>query len=70
MIEARRFNTRYAVMLVHSFNPTGSWFEEYTRFLNLVEVTAEKNMLHHLDTVDGIDLYAAWVTGDPSFLAV
>lgn len=69
MIEARRFNARYAVMLVHSFSPTGSWFEEYARFLNLFGVVAEKDTLHHLNTVDGIYLYAAWVTGDPRFLS-
>jgi len=70
MIEARRFNAQYAVMLVHSFSPTGSWFEEYARFLNLFGVTAQKDRLHHLNAVDGIDLYAAWVTGDSRFLEV
>ncbi len=70
MIEARRFNARYAIMLVHSFSPTGNWFDEYARFLRLFEVAAEKDMLHHLNTVDGIDMYAAWVTGDPRFLTM
>ena len=70
MIGARRFNARYAVMLVHSFSPTGSWFEEYARFLNLFGVTAQKDRLHHLNAVDGINLYAAWVTGDSRFLEV
>lgn len=57
-------------MLVYSFSPTGSWFEESARFLSLFGVAAEKNRLHHLNMVDGIDLYAAWATGDPRFLTV
>jgi hypothetical protein len=69
MIEARRFNARYALMLVHSFSPTASWFDEYARFASLFAVAAEKDVLHHLNTVDGVDLYAAWITGDPRFLA-
>ncbi len=68
MIEARRFNARYAVMLVHSFSPTASWFDEYARFVKLFDAVAEKNTLHHLNTVDGIDLYTGWVTGDSRFL--
>ncbi|QPC83024.1 hypothetical protein G4Y79_01215 [Phototrophicus methaneseepsis] len=68
VIEARRFNARYAIMLVHSFSPTASWFDEYARFLNLFDVVAEKNVLHHLNVVDGIDVYTVWVTGDVCFL--
>jgi hypothetical protein len=70
VIEARRFNARYAVMLVHSFSHTASWFDEYSRFLNLFDVVAEKNVLHHLHTVDGIGLYTAWITGDARFLTL
>lgn len=68
VIEAKRFNAQYAVMLVHSFSPSGSWFDEYARFLNLFDVEAEKNVLHHLNVVDGVDLYTGWVTGDARFL--
>ncbi len=70
VIEAKRFNAKYAVMLVHSFSLTGSWFAEYARFLNLFNVEAHKAHLHYLNSVDGITLYSAWVTGDPRFLAL
>jgi hypothetical protein len=70
MIEARRFNARNAVRLVHSFSPAGSWFAEYARFLALFTVAAHKDTLHYLNTVDGIELFAGWVSGDPRFLAL
>jgi len=70
MIEAQRFNAHYAVMLVHSFSPAGRWFAEYARFLALFTVAAHKDMLYPLNTVDGVELYAGWVSGDPRFLAL
>lgn len=68
MIEAGRFNARYAVMLVHSFSPNSNWYDEYARFLKLFDVKAEKNVLQYLSVVDGIELDTAWVTGDARFL--
>jgi hypothetical protein len=68
MMEAKQFNAQYAVMLVHSFSPNASWFDEYARFLQLFDVVAEKDTLQRLSVVDGIKLHTAWVTGDTRFL--
>ena len=70
VIEARTFNAPHAVMLVHSFSPAGSWFEEFARFVGLYGVAAEKDALHHLTTVAGVDLYAGWITGNARFLSM
>ena len=70
MIQARQFSARHALVLVHSFSATASWFNEYARFVSLFDVVAEKDTIHHLNTVDEVDLYATWVTGNPRFLAI
>lgn len=69
VIEARRFNAHYAVMLVHSFSKVASRrFPDYVRFLLLFAVDAEKDTLHALGTVEGVELFAGWVSGDKRFL--
>ena len=35
VIEARRFNARYAMMVVHSFSQEHRWFTDYQDFLYL-----------------------------------
>jgi hypothetical protein len=63
MIEARRFNARSAVLLVHSFSPDAAWFGDFQAFLGLFGVQAQHNQLHWLREAQGINLYAGWVQG-------
>lgn len=69
VIEAKRFNAKYAVMLVHSFSPQGTWFDAYGRFAALYGHTIVKDKLYHLISLGEIDLYSGWVTGNPKYLS-
>ena len=65
LILAARFNARYALMLVHSFSPTGKWFEDYKGFVRLFNVQdARPDQLQWLGDRDGICLFAGWASGD------
>jgi hypothetical protein len=44
-MEARRFKTDGACMIVHSFSPTKKWFAAFERFANLFSVPAGPNRL-------------------------
>lgn len=68
ILEARRFNAKYAVMLVHSFSPSHEWFADYRAFLELYDVQAERNKLYFLRDCDGIGLYSGWASGNTDFL--
>lgn len=64
MIEARRFKTDAAVMIVHSFSPTGRWFDAFARFVALFGKDAEKGRLIRIDLGRvSLPVHAAWVTG-------
>ncbi|MBX3086315.1 MAG: hypothetical protein KF716_32060 [Anaerolineae bacterium] len=67
VIEARRFNARSAVMLIHSFSETNRWFADFETFLALYGRKGKIGEPVSLKTVDGLDLYAAWVHGDEKF---
>ena len=64
VIEAKKFNASFAVILVHSFSNTNKWFEDYKLFLELYGIK-EVNVgrLYLLKTVSGIELYSGWVQG-------
>ena len=67
VIEARRFNACYAVMLIHSFSEKASRFRNYARFLELYGVEARLDTLHALGSVGDIQLFAGWVRGEQRF---
>lgn len=63
VIEARRFGGRHAVMLVHSFSVTDSWFQDFVDFANLYGARVAKGttvLAHRFD--DGLALYLGWVS--------
>jgi len=68
ILEAKRFNAKYAIMLVHSFSQGNEWFDDYRAFANLYGVNAEVNKLHYAGHVSGKKLYLGWVKGDKKFL--
>ena len=68
VIEAERFGTAQAVMLVHSFSTSNRWFEEYKAFVGLFGVIAEVGRLATVCAKDNMPLHLAWVHGDERFL--
>ncbi len=67
IIEADRFKTDEAAMIVHSFSK-GVWFEDFERFAALFGLAAvpDRLMTHVLPS--GRPLHLAWATGNTAFL--
>jgi hypothetical protein len=69
IIEAKRFNARSAVMVVHSFNQSDLWFDDYQVFLKVFDVSeASVGKLHFLTEAHGINVYSGWARGEEEFL--
>ena len=68
LIEANRFSTANALMLVHSFSQEHKWFEDYAAFAGLYGIEAELNKVHYVGKVNGKDLYLGWVVGEREYL--
>lgn len=63
IIEAQRFNAKYAMMIVHSFSPEHKWFSDYQDFLRLFGVASQINELVELPRADGLQVFTGWVVG-------
>jgi len=61
LIEARRFNAKYAMMIVQSFSPEHAWLEDYQAFLGLFGSTGEVGELVDLPLQGSLHLFAGWV---------
>ncbi len=70
VLEAKRFNARYAVMIVHSFSPEDEWFEDYQAFLDLFGVTGLINGLIYVKDIGEIALFCGWVKGNRKYLTL
>ncbi len=69
LIEAKRFNARNALMLVHSFSQSDESFEDYRRFVELFGLAAGGvNEIVGTRHLDGVNLYFGWVKGDEECL--
>jgi hypothetical protein len=68
-LEAERFKTDEAAMIVHSFSVEDKWFKAYTAFLDLFGLTASPGELVSKTLPSGRTLYFGWAKGDPRFLA-
>lgn len=69
IIEAERFGTKAAVMLVHTFSPTNKWFTEYCEFSRLFGIEAEIGVLGTTRARNELPLYLGWVHGDECYLS-
>jgi hypothetical protein len=69
VVEAERFMTGAAAMVVHSFSPERRWFDDYSRFVSLFGVVAEPDRAHTIVLPNGKPLHLAWATGDQRFRA-
>jgi hypothetical protein len=68
ILEAEKMNAKHALMLVHSFSQTHEWFDDYSYFVNLFGLSAEKDNIVGPIMINDIYLYFGWVTGDTRFL--
>lgn len=69
VIEAKRFHAETAVMLVHSFSQSHSWFPEFGDFASLFGVDAELNRIHSCGQRSGVELHIGWVAGNAEYLS-
>jgi hypothetical protein len=69
VLEAERFKTDEAAMIVHSFSPEDKWFDAYAAFLGLFNLTASPGKLVSRSLPSGRTLYFGWAKGDPRFRA-
>ena len=63
ILEAKRFNAKYAMMIVHSFSPEHKWFSDYQDFLGLFGVASKINELVELPESEGKQIFTGWVVG-------
>ena len=68
VIEAERFGTQAAAMLVHSFAPDHLWFDDYKAFAALFGIEAKVGKMARATLAKGPALYMGWAVGDPAFL--
>ncbi|MFD0466017.1 DUF6946 family protein [Microvirga aerilata] len=69
LIEADRFKTDAAAMIVHSFSPQQRWFGAFARFVSLFGCSAELGKLILVRPDASRPLYSGWACGEPRFLA-
>jgi len=67
IIEAGRFKTDTAAMIVHSFSPTKSRFEDFARFLDLFGHRAVPDRLFEIPSQAKKPLFLGWASGDQKF---
>jgi len=68
IIEAARFKTDEAAMIVHSFSTTAIWFDDFEMFMGLFNLKAVRSQLLTVDLPSGLPMHFGWATGHPDFL--
>lgn len=68
LIEAARFKTDHAAMVVHSFSRERRWFADYAEFCALLGIEASPDTPASRILPDGRTLLLGWATGAPEFL--
>lgn len=68
ILEAKRFRTKEAAMVVHSFSKTNEWLEDYQYFLSLFGLEAGINQAVTVKLANEINLSFAWVHGSEKYL--
>lgn len=69
LIEAARFKTDRAAMIVHSFSQQRLWFDDFQRFAAAFAIDALPDQPHWITLPGGTPLMLAWATGHPDWLA-
>ncbi len=70
VLEARRFQTHHAAMIVHSFAQDHMNFDDFAAFCQATGARAQIDQSDQITLPGGITLRLGWATGDPRFLAV
>lgn len=68
VIEAERFKTDSAAMIVHSFSPERLWYPEFARFASLFDTEVAPDHLVAVRPTGRPPLYIGWACGDLHFL--
>lgn len=68
IVEAKRFRSNQAVMVVHTFSRTNEWLEDYQYFLSLFGLEAGVDQAVSTRIGNEIDLSLAWVHGSEKYL--
>lgn len=69
LIEARRFKTDEAAMLIHSFSRGSRWFDDFRAFAKLFGIEVEADIPAVVKTKSGQKLRLGWATGNSEYLA-
>lgn len=67
VVEADRFMTNAASMIVQSFSPQRRWFEDYAAFLDLFGISAVVDRVDCIRLPSGKPLYLGWACGEQRF---
>ena len=68
IIEAKRFHSKEAVMVVHTFSRTNEWLSDYQYFLSLFGLESGINQAVTTKIANEINLTFAWVHGSEKYL--
>lgn len=68
IIEAARFKTDEAAMIVHSFSTTAIWFDDFTMLMRLFGLEAVRGQLVTVSLPSGRPMHFGWAAGNPEFL--
>lgn len=68
VITAEQYRAVAAIVLVHSFSEKRAGWRDYEAFARLFGVQAMWDVVQRLTSPSSVPLFAAWVTGDCSFL--
>ena len=63
VIEAGRFNTERAAMVVHSFSQERRWFDDFSAFCKFLGIAVKPETGHDYGLPDGRILTLGWATG-------
>ncbi|WP_192384226.1 DUF6946 family protein [Mesorhizobium silamurunense] len=69
LLEAKRFKTDEAAMIVHSFSVSRMWFADFERFASLFGVSARPDQPIIIVLKSGRRLRLGWATGNPEHLS-
>ncbi len=68
---AEQFTAKKAIMIVHSFSQSNEWFDDYLKFVKLLNsnINPKVNEIYKCKTlITGIDLNVGWIKGDKKYL--
>jgi hypothetical protein len=64
VVEARRFVSSAAAMILHSFSPEHRWFDDFAAFCALFCTTTQRGIPSVVTLPDGRPLILGWATGN------